>query len=142
MFKKTKDINSFDWDKIRGGEMHQIGEPEYIGSSTIKQELEILPDEGKPLKLNWVVKEYIGCEAYFKSNEYLYKIDDIKVGDEIFCFDLKMIITSINNDKAFAENERHISILNFAEDDRKCWVCSGLVNKRGIKNTSKSTIIG
>lgn len=114
----------------------------------IERNIEMIPmDEPRELKLNWVVKEYIGSEIFrFGSEESLTNLEDIKVGDELRMPTLtgytKAKVIELNGKKGHAEQENYAFILEFDGDDRHCWVCGGMINKRAIANLSKNVIIG
>jgi len=109
----------------------------------IKQPIEIIETEPKEIKLNWKCYEYIGTTVWKVGAEHiaLTKEDDIKVGDKIHCYPTIMVVAKDEN-RLYAENDKYIAILEFAKDDRKCWVCGGIINKRGIAKGNKNTIVG
>jgi hypothetical protein len=105
-------------------------------------------DKTEELKLNWTVREYIGCEIIKKgSEEPLKQLDDIKIGDEIllplfngYC-EGKVVELSGKNGYARSVNDVYGTVLEFGGDDRECWVSVGLINLRGIKKLTKGLTI-
>lgn len=97
----------------------------------------------KEIKLNWVCKEYIGTEVWKVGAENIpiMNKDDLKVGDQVHCYPTIMTVKQDENG-LFAENDKYMAILEFAKDDRGCWVCGGVINKRALLKTNKSIIIG
>jgi hypothetical protein len=104
------------------------------------QKIEVLPaDEENGIRtLNWVIREYNGCEVYRPGKDYpLLNKDDLKVGDKIDCWGSIAEVTGLTT----AKSEHVIFMLEFDKDDRHCWVCNGVINMRGIERASKSTKI-
>jgi hypothetical protein len=98
----------------------------------------------EPLKLNWTIKEYIGPTVYKKNapNVALYEQADLKEGDEIICGSWFFTVEKFEDGELFGQSEHLAAALEFNQDDRKCWVCGGIVNKRGIARANKNLIIG
>jgi hypothetical protein len=97
----------------------------------------------KRLKLNWTVKEYIGSEVYHKlqPDTSLFNENDLKDGDEIICFSWYFTVKKYTNGELYGQNKQLTAILEFAKDDRKCWVCSGIINMRAVKKLTDGMII-
>lgn len=91
-------------------------------------------------KLEWTIREYIGSEItkVGLQGAPLLKHDDIKVGDSVLVPSAAqgvywlMKVLSINDDTAIAEDAETVSLLKFAEDDRKAWVSACVCNTRGL----------
>lgn len=107
----------------------------------IKTDIEVLPaDKAEPLKLNWIIKEYIGTEIYkFGTENPIINKDDLKVGDEVDCWGCKAKVIGLSY--AISESGDTEFMLSFDRDDRHCWVCDGIINMRGITKACKETVI-
>jgi hypothetical protein len=95
-------------------------------------EITIIPaNDPKDVKLNWIVKEYIGAEIYKDpiTQALLTNKDDIRPGHEIYAYDIKAIV---NDDGESASSQKFLYILEFDTDDRHAWVCTGVCNMRAI----------
>ena len=106
----------------------------------------------KDFKLNFICKEYCGTEIYKRRDilgtntlqellediesrkheltKSLINKDDIKNGDKVLVFTLfdfrELDVKEFNG--SYLSDNSFLYSLSFAEDDRKCWVCSGLCN--------------
>jgi hypothetical protein len=96
------------------------------------------------MKLNWTIKEYVGCEIFKQEapQSSLINEDDLKEGDQIICYSWLLTVKKNEDGELYGENKQLYAILDFSKDDRKCWVCGGIINLRGIKNANKNTIVG
>lgn len=126
----------------------------------VRTELTVLPadDPNRP-PLNWVVKEYNGVPAYRYLPEYeengfssedlkpLTAREDLKPGDQILIPALiggyhRMTIEegdgSLKDGTLMAKTGHSAAFLRFGEDDRKCWVATGMINLRGLAKLSVS----
>lgn len=78
-------------------------------------------------------------EGIFRDIGSLTNFDDIKVGDRIICGGffgwLLPVISEIDekDQTAIAEDEGNVYWLEFAKDDRKCWINWGQANKKAIE---------
>lgn len=100
----------------------------------LEDELIILKaDTPQQHELNWTVREYVGLKVS-KDNDNipLQNESDLTVGDTIYVPGYGSYVVRSDNGRLYAENDRWHILLDFAKDDRKCWVCSGFINKRGI----------
>ena len=130
-----------------------------VADISLKQELTVLgPDASAQKPLNWVVREYMGCEVFlhkglrpeqdeegrWKGLEPIKNREGLKPGDSILVtglvgdlFVMKVIAMGQGSGQAVAYNEKGEpclqALLKFGSDDRQCWVCEGLVNTRGVK---------
>lgn len=116
----------------------------------LNNEIKILPAD-KPLKskINWTICEYSGCEIHFLNEgnsvieEPLCLKNQLKDGMRVAVPGLfggyHLMIVQNDCSCAVTESGDLIATLSFGEDDRKCWVASGLINTNGIKNLTKST---
>lgn len=105
--------------------------------------LTVLPADDPPKsKLNWVIREYIGSEIH-KSLEPgpdgypvpLTRFEDLQEGDEVYAWDgqMKFTVRKGEDGSLHGGDERHYVLLQFAQDDRKCWVAAGVVNLKGLR---------
>lgn len=98
-------------------------------------------NEPKEIKLNWTVKEYIGTEVWKVGAENIpiTSKDDLKIGDKIHCWPCIMTVRQIEGGTDLvAENDKYMAILEFGGDDRRCWVCGGVINKRCIAKSDNT----
>ena len=107
------------------------------------QPLIILPADNPPEKLKWVIREYIGSEIH-KSLEPgpdgypvpLTRFEDLQEGDEVYAWDGSMQFTVRKDESGRlygAVGGRLQVFLEFAQDDRKCWVAAAVVNLKGLR---------
>jgi hypothetical protein len=120
-------------------------EPEFFGKFPVRTELIVLPADPPDRKpIGWTVRTYSGFEILRlvtpgEPGVTITKKEDLKVGDEILVMGLfggylKMVVEQDEDGDLFARGGEHlISSLAFGEDDRECWVSTGLINTRGIK---------
>lgn len=125
---------------------------DFLSDSTkipARTEVTVIPaDEPKRLTLGWTVQEYNGVEVYKIDRKAIRVIEeqlvhqhDIQEGVELAVPSLMggyhaMKVTRDGYGKLFAESAGLVAILEFAKDDRQCWICIGLVNTRGLKGLS------
>mgnify|MGYP001576680460 CR=1 FL=1 len=99
--------------------------------------------------LNWTVQQLSGVEIHLfdpKVTEHkaicnlplIVEENGIKVGDKIFVPLLLggWSIATIERkdvDHCWAEGEYNMFTLEFGKDVRKCWVCSCIINRKGIE---------
>jgi hypothetical protein len=109
----------------------------------LKTDLEVLPaDEIRPSTVNWTIKEYTGTEVFrFGTEITLTNKDDLKIGDEIDCWGCRAMVISLESNLEHAESDHSLFTLEFDKDDRHCWVCDGVINKRGIARARKDVVI-
>jgi hypothetical protein len=88
------------------------------------------------------MREYLGSEIYRPqhTDEPLTSRDDIKAGDKIWVPSMwregyyeMTVIESEGGGKLYAEDEKLLTCLEFAGDDRGAWCAVGYINKRGLK---------
>ncbi len=121
-----------------------------------KRPIVLPPDEPREA-LRWTCQEYEGVEIHLYSGtpplrdddgwlglEPIFVKDAIKVGSKVlvhgFYGDLFLMTVEQDEDGNYAAvSEKEdgtrgdlMGLLAFGEDDRKCWVCTGLVNLRGV----------
>lgn len=86
----------------------------------------------------FTISEYLGCEITKPGLDGapLLKLEDISKGDEVlirgFSNYWSARITSVEGNTAVAEGDEILSSLAFAQDDRKAWVSTGVVNVKAI----------
>jgi hypothetical protein len=109
-----------------------------------RTELTVIPaDDPKMRTIGWTVTERNGV-TLFKFDAAggidirpLLSLADLVEGDEIAVAALtggyhKMTVKKDEEGKLMGCNDSLLAILRFAEDDRKCWTCVGLINTRGL----------
>lgn len=100
------------------------------------------PDEKKPFPIGWIIKDYNGAVIFpLTSGGVVIKSpitskDGLKDGMLVSAWGSHWEVKSDSDGEFYLDGEFNKGLLSFAEDDRKCWVCWGGVNKRGLcKNT-------
>jgi hypothetical protein len=122
--------------KSRPKGTYTFTQPKYVGVFPVRQDIEILPaDDPNDTKLHWKAYEYIGVEVYKDADNKipLTKIDDIKIGDELFIYGGKAIVKT----EQMAETEHNFYWLEFDKDDRHCWACGCVMNKKALDVITK-----
>lgn len=84
-------------------------------------------------QIGWTVHEYSGGEVYRMVDgkpvhEPLTSKDDLKDGDTVLCPSLMGYFIGtvrVDGDEVYARAGDHIGFLEFNQDDRHCWTCSG-----------------
>lgn len=86
-------------------------------------------------QVNWIVKEHIGVPVYKEIGKTITARNDIKIDDEIYIPGINGdgYIKAIVTDVSKAETEHHIYFLRWNADDRNCWVCDCVINKKVLK---------
>jgi hypothetical protein len=99
---------------------------------------------------NWTVREVIGTTVFkYNAADHPDHLDtsklvpltqeqDLATGDSIlvpapsggYYF---MIVQANEDGGLIAVNDKLMALLDFGKDDRKAWVCSGIVNLRGLE---------
>ena len=93
--------------------------------------------QNQTTKFNWTVREYIGAEIYPLAEDgsviekCITDYNGIHEGMKVQAWN--SIFTIKFDGTFYLEVQSLIGTLNFGEDDRKCWVCGGLINKRAME---------
>lgn len=114
--------------------------------------VEVLPADTAGAPLNFTIREYLGSPVYRWSDVHeedktpLTGREDLKPGDAILVPALtggyyKAYVTGDHTDASKScgwdtnpgEPQGAMGFLEFGADDRNCWICTGVVNKRGIQ---------
>lgn len=115
------------------------------------QPLTVIPaDEPKVTKLNWVVRERLGCPISRLENGVPVQFkpgEDIKEGQEVLVSGLfggyhPMTITKDEYGVLRAESEKLVGVLTsemYEENNEPIWVCTGLINNRALLPLQKVT---
>jgi hypothetical protein len=123
-----------------------MSDEDFVGKIPAVQELTVLPaDNTNQLKLNWTVREYMGCDVYIEGDQDKKPIttkSGIKVGDRLVAWGYIIVVTELDPPSAETTSGSTLVILEFDKDDRHCWVAGGMINKRALKQLCKTTIIG
>jgi len=88
------------------------------------------------LEIGWIAREYMGQEIMNLSKEKLTKKEDLIADEEILIPSLTGIVKAKvvkKEEQTYAESDNFLFILEFDIDDRHCWVCSGIVNKKCLE---------
>lgn len=118
--------------------IYKSDEPQFIGQFSVRQDIEVLSaDEFDQREVDFITKTYCGNEIYksLEKRELLTKIDDVAVGDTVFVQFIsgdymQAIVTELPRWGLCAETEFNIYILEFGKDDRNCWICPQIINKK------------
>lgn len=137
-------------DPLKRVNLHLL--PEHQEQNMLPEHVETIALTAKKRTLAFTVCQYEGVEVFpYKKADHPNGIDpkklvpitvetDLKEGDEILVqslfggFDL---MTARRDPKGVmrAMNENHIGLLSFGKDNRKCWICSGLINTAVFRET-------
>lgn len=113
---------------------YHSSEPEFIGEFKPRQDIEILPaDAPKDMKIGWYTQTYMGCEVYkdLETKQPLLSYNDIQPGDVIYAAFITGGYAKVTvKDKKTGETDSNLYMLDFDTDDRHCWTCGGIVNKK------------
>lgn len=97
-------------------------------------------------EIGWQCYEVIGSEVYLESkpDEPLKNYDDLQPGVKILVPSLfgDYFLMEVKKDsfgELYGGDETHACNLEFAKDDRKCWVTTGLINLKGIRKLKLET---
>lgn len=102
-------------------------------------------DKPQNLKtIDWIVQEYIGQTVYWLDNKTeITNKDDLKEGYQFVAGGWVFTTKKDEYGVLYGDNGSQLScILRFGEDDRKCWVAIGFINKRALIKLTKNPIIG
>jgi len=110
------------------------------------QDLTVLhADEPKQLKIGFTIKEYLGAPIC-KPNAVevlLTKKDDIHVGVTIWVPGLtgwlEVTVQQDGEGHLYGESGKLVAFLEFDQDDRHCWVQTGIANTRGLERLTLSS---
>ena len=110
------------------------------------QDLTVLPaDEPKQLKIGFTIKEYLGSPIC-KPNAVdvlLMKKDDIHVGDTIWAPGLggwlEVTVQQDENGHLYGASGKLVAFLEFDQDDRHCWIQTGIANTRALERLTLSS---
>ena len=139
-------------------------EPEFH-PMPVRQDISVLPaDEPSRVKLGWYIYEYIGFEIYKITSEIrgiakLHQtLDEEKTPLEVFsrredlCAGMEVlfkcafssgygvgIIVREDDGSLIVDMGGNIGMLDFDGDERHCWVCTGVINKRCLDKVTISS---
>ncbi|HMC00494.1 MAG TPA: hypothetical protein VKN14_05600 [Flavobacteriaceae bacterium] len=95
-------------------------------------------------KIKFCVREYIGAEILPISsegqiiNEPIKNENGILIDMEVSAWGMTFIVK--NNENGFyLYSPNLMGIIEFNKDDRECYVCTGLINKKGLKKLTLSS---
>jgi len=132
---------------IPPGFIYTLSEPESFGRMPIRTELTVLPaDDPNNLKLGFGIQCYSGIEIHPVINGDVQK-ESIK--DENGLYDGMNVeawgvVWTVRFDKdgsPYLDSLKTSGFLEFNIDDRECWVCGGLINKRCYMKPKKISIV-
>ena len=123
-------------------------------SYPVKAEVTVLSaDEVNQAKLGWTVREYNGTEVFpYNPDDHppgevnrdklqaITTKEGLKIGDTILVPGMMggyhvMTVTEAR----IAKDGHTAAFLEFSQDDRACWVCTGMANMRGISKLNLSS---
>lgn len=138
-----------------------LGQVDAEGKRGIHSEMVVLSADTPTKKLGFVCREYLGTEIHLYEEGRQYERDErgrwlnlepitdenaLEAGVKILVHGLfgelrVMVVEASEQGKLHAIDLREdgssekglMGVLSFGEDDRKAWVCGGLINLRGLK---------
>lgn len=125
------------------GEIYACTEPEFVGVMPVRTELTVLPaDDIKDRKIGWTVGEmYNGCEVYLlDSNEIIKSRWGLRPGMKVQAWNMEWTVIRTGFFSLDLERENSIGVLEFNKDDRKCWTCPVIINKKVLGSFNKSLV--
>jgi hypothetical protein len=115
--------------------------------SEIKPELTVLPAD-KPKELTgWTCSCVNGAEVFFLTpegdviEEPITDRDALKEGMKVSAWGGIWTVQK-KEDTLFLDAPRSFGTLTFGEDDRNCWACGAIINKRLTNPPKKISIVG
>lgn len=97
--------------------------------------------------IGFTCREVVGMEVWKTGTpeKLLKNKDDLQEGDHISTTgllgeELRMVVKS-DGGSLYGEVGRMISILEFDQDERHCWVSVGLINRRALEKLTKTTVV-
>lgn len=112
-----------------------------------RMDIKVIPaDEPKQLKLGWKVYEYTGTEIHRiedgkATDQTIKEKDGLHDGMKVEAWNGIWTVRIDEDKNPYLDAPRTIGTLVFGEDDRECWVCGGLINKRLIAPPEKVSIV-
>lgn len=102
---------------------------------SIKDKIQIIPADDKPIKLNWIVREYMGQDVYWLDGKTtITNKDDLKEGDQFIAGCWAFTAKKDEYGELYGDTGGRLScVLRFGEDDRNCWVAVGFFNMKALK---------
>ncbi len=80
-------------------------------------------------KLGFIFKEYIGLDVCSLAGLVLREASDIYEGRQVLAGFWKGVVKKRANGEYYVDGPCWMYQLEYAKDDRNCWVCGGLINK-------------
>lgn len=120
---------------------------EDFGVMPERMDIKVIPaDEPKQLKLGWKVYEYTGTEIHRiedgkATDQTIKEKDGLHDGMKVEAWSGIWTVRIDEDKNPYLDAPRTIGTLVFGEDDRECWVCGGLINKRLIAPPEKVSIV-
>lgn len=108
-------------------------------------------------EIKWTVREYQGTEVFrYNAADHPNGLDSSKLipvrqkdgiveGDHILVaaltggYHLMKVDPSESGESLYGVGDKLMAVLEFGRDDRECWVCSGLINLRGVEKLRITT---
>ena len=84
--------------------------------------------------IGWIAREYQGQEITDKAFNKLKNKEDLKIEMDILVptFTGGYVIAKVK-DERYAETLNFLYLLEFDIDDRHCWTCGGIANKKALE---------
>lgn len=85
----------------------------------------------------FTVREYTGSPIYLTvddmENNVYAKDPELEIGTQVIIIGLTKALYATVVSKGMVESENFVFPLTYSEDDRMCWVCSGMMSKKAIR---------
>lgn len=124
---------------------HEVS-PDYLGKFKVKVHTDKIPSSPSKL-LNFKCYEYQGVELFRKipglpGDRSCIVGKELKVGEVVFVPGLfgdwhEMTVESVDG-KLWLGNEGWVGTLELDKDDRHCWICSGMINRKCLDSMEAS----
>jgi hypothetical protein len=125
---------------ILPGCIYTTSEPEFVGCMPVRTEIEVLPaDDANQLKIGWTTTCYSGDEVtQIGSTEPITKRSGLHPGMTVMAWGMSWTVVRDGLFSLALERENSIGTIEFNKDDRKCWACPAIINKKVLESPNKS----
>lgn len=122
------------------GYVYVTSELEFVGRMPIRTELEVIPaDDPDQRKIGWIITCYDGDEVtHVSSSEPIKKRFNLRPGMTVMAWDMSWTVVRDGLFSLVLERENSFDILELNKDDRKCWACPAIINKKVLEAPNKS----
>lgn len=132
---------------IPPGTVYSVDNPEFVGRIPVRTEITVLPAD-EPKKLGWRIQSYDGAEVFLLTSagdvikSPITDQEALKEGMRVSAWGGTWLVKKDEYKVLYLDGSRNIGTLSFDEDDRHCWACTGIINKRLVSPPKKITIVG